>query len=72
MYNMTCPEHLPFYVFSTRECIEYCAAYEIFRNSCMINDRLGFNTLFASFRALNVACVSTASAFALNSCNLCS
>ena len=46
MYNMTCPENLPFYVFSTRECIEYCAAYEIFRNSCMINDRLGFNTLF--------------------------
>ena len=46
MYNMTCPEHLPFYVFSTRECIEYCAAYEIFSNSCIINDRSGINTLF--------------------------
>ena len=37
LYNMTCPEHLPFYVYSTRECIEYCGMDELFRNVCTIN-----------------------------------
>ena len=46
LYNMTYPEHLPFYVFSTRECIEYCGVPELFSNSCMINYYDGINTLF--------------------------
>ena len=37
LYNMTCPEDLPFYVYSTRECIEFCGMDELFRNSCVIN-----------------------------------
>ena len=37
LYNMTCPEDLPFYVYSTRECIEFCGIDELFRNSCVIN-----------------------------------
>ena len=37
LYNMTCPKDLPFYVYSTRECIEFCGVDELFRNSCMIN-----------------------------------
>ena len=43
LYNMTCPEHLPFYVFSTRECVEYCGM-ELFTNSCTINNQIGVNT----------------------------
>ena len=39
---MTCPEHLPFYVFSTRECVEYFGM-ELFENSCTINNQFGVN-----------------------------
>ena len=53
LYNMTCPEHLPFYVFSTRECIEFCGVYELFSNSCMINYYDGVNTLMDNPLGLN-------------------
>ena len=36
LYNMTCPKDRPFYVYSTRECIEYCGLDELFSESCEI------------------------------------
>ena len=42
---MTCPENSPFYVYSTRECIEFCGIDELFRNSCVINDGIGIGPL---------------------------
>ena len=43
LYNMTCPKDRPFYVYSTRECIEYCGLDELFSESCEIeyDDALG-------------------------------
>ena len=34
LYNMTCPESLPFFVFETHECVEFCPLYDVLGNVC--------------------------------------
>jgi hypothetical protein len=41
LYNFTCPEQFPFFVFETRECVEYCDITEILGEVCQINRRGG-------------------------------
>ena len=45
LYNMTCPQSRPFYVYSTRECIEYCGLDEIFSQTCEIKYDEGYGIL---------------------------
>ena len=42
MTNFTCPHELPFFIFETRECVEYCPITEVIGHVCdMMNHRAG-------------------------------
>ena len=41
MYNFTCPEFLPFFVYETHECVEYCPITDIIGNVCEMSKRGG-------------------------------
>ena len=38
MYNFTCPEFLPYFVFETHECVEFCPIVDVLGNSCALNN----------------------------------
>ena len=39
MTNFTCPSKLPYFVFETRECVEYCPLIDILDKSCEFYDK---------------------------------
>ena len=39
MTNFTCPRDLPFYVFATRECVEYCPLVDVMGGECDFYDK---------------------------------
>ena len=41
MYNFTCPEFLPFFVYDTHECVEYCPITDVIGNVCEMSRRGG-------------------------------
>ena len=38
MMNFTCPTDLPYFVYSTRECVEYCPLVDVMAGKCEFND----------------------------------
>ena len=38
MMNFTCPKDLPYFVYSTRECVEYCPLVDVMAGQCDFND----------------------------------
>ena len=53
MYNFTCPEYLPFFVFETHECVEYCPLTDVLGNTCSLNQRAGMLLLINPFGLKN-------------------
>ena len=41
MYNFTCPEFLPFFVYETHECVEYCPITDVIGKVCEMSKRGG-------------------------------
>ena len=41
LYNFTCTEQFPFFVYETHECIEYCPLTDVMGEVCGINNRAG-------------------------------
>jgi hypothetical protein len=41
LYNFTCPEFLPFFVYDTHECVEYCPITAVIGNTCEMSRRGG-------------------------------
>ena len=41
LYDFKCPENLPFFVFETHECVEYCPITDVLGNLCSIDERAG-------------------------------
>ena len=38
LYNFTCTETLPYFVYETHECVEYCPMTDILSNKCLLNN----------------------------------
>ena len=38
MMNFTCPKDLPYFVYSTRECVEFCPLVDVMAGQCEFND----------------------------------
>ena len=53
MYNFTCPEFLPFFVYETHECVEYCPITDIIGNVCEMSQRGGMILLENPFGLRN-------------------
>ena len=41
LYNMTCTEKYPFFVYETHECIDFCPIYDVLNNVCSANQQGG-------------------------------
>ena len=37
LYNMSCTETFPFFIYETHECVEYCPLYDVLGNTCGSN-----------------------------------
>ena len=53
LYNFTCTETFPFFVFETHECVEYCPLYDVLGNVCSTNQRGGMILLDNPFGLKN-------------------
>ena len=40
LYNFTCPEKRPFFVFETHECVDYCGVDELIKGGCSLNNSM--------------------------------
>ena len=38
LYNFSCTEQFPYFVFETHECVEYCPLTDILSNQCLLNN----------------------------------
>ena len=38
LYNFTCPNDFPYFVYETHECVEYCPLTELLGNNCIMNN----------------------------------
>ena len=41
LYNFTCTDTFPFFIYETHECVEYCPLTDVMGNACGINNRAG-------------------------------
>ena len=46
LYNFSCTERFPFFVYETHECVEYCPFTEVLGNKCNINNTAASIILF--------------------------
>ena len=54
LYNFTCTESLPYFVYETHECVEYCPLSDILGNACALNNsRAGILLLMNPFGLKN-------------------
>ena len=38
LYNFTCTEEFPYFVYETHECVEYCPLSDVLQGSCLLNN----------------------------------